>query len=133
MFGVVRSGALPVRANERNQRGCANASGAKRSMVRRFIFSGMAGLPQSRPWEKDQSRVAMRPTAPAAHARSMRASIWSREPIQYTWKNVWGHAATTSSIGLLAKELRPIAVPRAAAAHRDGDLTLGVDGLDAGG
>ncbi len=86
-------------------------------MVRRFIFSGMAGLPQSRPWEKDQSRVAMRPTAPAARARSMRASIWSREPIQYTWKNVWGHAATTSSIGLLAKELRPIAVPRAAAAR----------------
>ena len=47
----------------------------------------------------------------------MRASIWSRVPIQYIWKNVWGLAATTSSIGLLANELRPIAVPRAAAAR----------------
>ncbi len=86
-------------------------------MVRRFIFSGIAGLPQSRPWEKDQSSVAMSPTAPAARARSMRACISSREPIQYTWKKVWGQAATTSSMGLLANELRPMAVPRAATAR----------------
>jgi hypothetical protein len=47
----------------------------------------------------------------------MRWSIWSRVPAQYIWKNVCGLAATTSSIGLLAKELRPMAVPRAAAAR----------------
>ncbi len=51
-------------------------------MVRTFIASGMVGLPQSRPWENDQSSVAMRPTAPAARARSTRAMIWSRDPIQ---------------------------------------------------
>ena len=82
MFGVVRSGYFPVRAKERSQRGWARASGAKRSMARRFTVSGMVGLPQSRPWEKDQSNVAMRPTAPAARARSTRAAIWSRVPIQ---------------------------------------------------
>ena len=82
MFGVVRSGALPVLAKDQNQRGWVRASGANRSMVRRFIDSGMVGLPQSRPWENDQSKVAIRPTAPAARARSARARIWSREPIQ---------------------------------------------------
>ncbi len=38
-------------------------------------------------------------------------------PIQYIWKKVRELAATTSSIGLLANELSPIAVPRAAAAR----------------
>ena len=82
MLGVVRSGAFPVLANDQNHRGLARASGAKRSIARRFTVSGMVGLPQSRPCEKDQSRVAMSPTAPAARARSMRAAIWSRVPIQ---------------------------------------------------
>ena len=82
MFGVVRSGHFPVRAKESNQRGWARASGAKRTMARRSTVSGMVGLPQSRPCEKDQSKVAMRPTAPAARARSTRAAIWSRVPIQ---------------------------------------------------
>ena len=82
MFGVVRSGRFPVRAKERNQRGLARASGAKRSIACRFTVSGMVGLPQSRPWEKDQSSVAISPTAPAARARSTRAMIWSRVPIQ---------------------------------------------------
>src|SRR3954468_117171 len=41
----------------------------------------------------------------------------SRSPTQYSWKNVFGLAATTSSIGLLAIEDSPIAVPRAAAAR----------------
>ena len=82
MFGVVRSGRLPVLAKERNQAGLARASGAKRAIARRFTVSGMVGLPQSRPCEKDQSRVAMSPTAPAARARSTRARIWSRVPIQ---------------------------------------------------
>ncbi len=57
------------------------------------------------------------PTAPAALARSMRASISSRVPTQYIWKNVCGFAATTSSIGLLANADSPIATPRAAAAR----------------
>jgi hypothetical protein len=47
----------------------------------------------------------------------MRASISSRVPTQYIWKKVCGFAATTSSIGLLAREDRPIATPRAAAAR----------------
>ena len=47
----------------------------------------------------------------------MRCTMRSRQPIQYIWKNVCGLAAATSSIGLLANELRPIAVPRAAAAR----------------
>ena len=41
----------------------------------------------------------------------------SRSPIQYIWKKVCGLAATTSSTGLLPNELRPTAVPRAAAAR----------------
>ena len=82
MFGVVRSGYLPVRANESNQAGWASASGAKRSIAFRSTVSGMVGLPQSRPCENDQSSVAMRPTAPAARARSTRSAIWSRVPIQ---------------------------------------------------
>ncbi len=82
MLGVVRSGAFPVLANDQNQRGCERASGAKCSIVRRSTVSGMVGLPQSCPWENDQSRVAMSPTAPAARARSTRAWICSREPIQ---------------------------------------------------
>ena len=79
--------------------------------------SGMNGLPQSRAWTNDQSSVTMSPTAPAARARSRRPTIFSLVPLQYTWRNVWGLAATTSSSGLLAKELRPMAVPRAAAAR----------------
>ena len=61
--------------------------------------------------------MAMRPTAPARRARSIRAAIASRSPTQYIWKNVCGLAATTSSTGLLANELSPIATPRAAAAR----------------
>ena len=77
----------------------------------------MCGLPQSRPIENDQSSVTMSPTAPAVRARSIRAAIVSLSPTQYIWKNVCGLAATTSSIGLLANELRLITVPRAAAAR----------------
>ena len=88
-----------------------------RTVVRRSICSGIFGLPQSRPCEKLQSVVAIRPTAPAARARSTRAAIASLPPSQYIWKNVLGLAATTSSIGLLANDDKPIAVPRAAAAR----------------
>ena len=61
--------------------------------------------------------MTMTPTAPAFLARVIRASIWSRPPTQYIWKNVFGLAAMTSSTGFEAKEDRPIAVPRAAAAR----------------
>ena len=71
-----------MRAKDSSQAGWARASGAKRSIALRSTVSGMVGLPQSRPCEKDQSRVAMRPTAPAARARSTRSAIWSRVPIQ---------------------------------------------------
>ena len=100
-----------------SHRGRVRPSGSIRTVVRRSMFSGIFGLPQSRPWAKHQSVVAISPTAPAARARSTRAAIASRPPSQYTWKNVLGLAATTSSIGLLAKDDRPIAVPRAAAAR----------------
>jgi hypothetical protein len=79
--------------------------------------SGMNGLPQSRAWTNDQSSVTMSPTTPAARARSIRWTSVSRDPLQYTWRKVCGLAATTSSIGLLAKELSPMATPRAAAAR----------------
>jgi hypothetical protein len=61
--------------------------------------------------------VAIRPTAPADLARSTLAAIASLPPSQYTWKKVFGLAATTSSTGLLANDERPIAVPLAAAAR----------------
>ena len=50
--------------------------------MRRSIFSGIFGLPQSRLWENVQSSVTIIPTAPAARARSIRAAICSREPHQ---------------------------------------------------
>ena len=56
-------GTCPVRAKEAAS-GVGQRLGAKRSMARRSTVSGMVGLPQSRPWENDQSKVAMRPTAP---------------------------------------------------------------------
>ncbi len=78
------------------------ASGAYLIIAFRSIRSGIAGLPQSRPWENDQSRVTISPTAPASLARSIRCLIWSRVPDQYSWKKVCGLASTTSSTGLLA-------------------------------
>ena len=51
-------------------------------MVRRFICSGIFGLPQSRPCEKLQSVVAIMPTAPASLARCTRSAIASRPPSQ---------------------------------------------------
>ena len=80
-------------------------------------MSGIAGLPQSRRCANDQSSVRMIAFAPAWRARSRICSTRSREPIQYIWKNSVSLAAITSSIGLLANELRPIAVPAPAAAR----------------
>ena len=56
--------------------------GPYRTMVLRFIASGIAGEPQSRLWENDQSSVTMRPTAPARFARSTRARMSSFDPAQ---------------------------------------------------
>ena len=50
-------------------------SGDLRSMVRRFICSGIFGLPQSRPWLKLQSVVAIIPATPASRARCTRSAI----------------------------------------------------------
>ncbi|SKS20399.1 Uncharacterised protein [Mycobacteroides abscessus subsp. abscessus] len=68
--------------NDHSQLGLVTTSGANRIIDRRSIFSGMAGLPQSRPCEKLQSRVAIRPTAPASLARWMRCATSSRPPSQ---------------------------------------------------
>ena len=86
-------------------------------MVRRSTCCGIFGLPQSRLCENDQSKVTIRPTQPAARVRSIRATIASLPPDQYSWKKVAALAATTSSTGLLANDDNPIAIPRAAAAR----------------
>src|SRR5215468_11111831 len=75
----------------------------------------MGGLPQSRAVANDQSRVTISAMAPASLARCTRARLLSRPPIQNSWKNVFGLAATTSSTATLANELSPIAVPASAA------------------
>ena len=49
MFGTVRSGILPVLANSSSQRGLSATWGAYRRTASKLIFSGMNGLPQSRP------------------------------------------------------------------------------------
>ena len=100
-----------------SHRGRTIASGDNRRVVNRFMFSGIEGLPQSRPCENVQSVVTISPAAPAARARSTRSAMASRPPSQYSWKNTLGLAAMTSSIGLLANDESPIAVPRAAAAR----------------
>jgi hypothetical protein len=51
-------------------------------MVRRSIFSGIDGLPQSRPLENDQSSVTISALAPARRARSIRCTIASLLPDQ---------------------------------------------------
>ena len=116
-FGTVRSGSLPERTKSSSQAGRGRTSGESRAMALRVSLSGITGLPQSRPLEKDQSSVEIRPTAPASRARSMRWTMASRVPLQYIWKNTGAPAAVTSSTDLLAKELSPITVPRLAAAR----------------
>ena len=117
MFGTFRSGGPPLFAQSTNHCGRESTSGANFAIVCKFIWSGIAGLPQSRPKANVQSVVRIRPTAPASRARSSRRSIPSLPPSQYDWKKVCGLASTTSSTGLLANALRPIAVPRAAVAR----------------
>jgi hypothetical protein len=68
----------------------------------------------------------MSPAAPARRARSTLAAITSRSPTQYSWKNVLGLAAMTSSIGLLAIDDSPMAVPREAAARATSTSPSGV-------
>ena len=81
-MGTVSAGGLRVLANSRNQRGRTIPCGDILIAVSMFIFSGILGLPQSRPCEKLQSVVAINPTAPAARARSARSAIASRPPSQ---------------------------------------------------
>ena len=114
--------------------GLRSTSGANRSACRTSIFSGMGGAPQSRRVANDQSRVTIRPWAPAARARSARARMRSRSPDQYSWKNELGVGrAATSSTGLLAKELQAHRGARGGGGPGDGDLAVGVHGLHAGG
>ena len=117
----MRSGSLPVARyswpNCHSQRGLVATLGAIRTIVFRSTFSGISGLPQSRPIENDQSSVAIRPFAPASCARCIRWIIVSRSPVQYIWKNVVAPVAVTSSTDLEAKFDRPMIVPRAAAAR----------------
>ena len=82
MLGVVRSGSAPLRSQRSAHAGRRSASGENFTIVFRSSFSGMLGLPQSRPWENDQSSVTMIPAAPAARARSTRARMTSLEPDQ---------------------------------------------------
>ena len=117
MLGADKSGMRPVFANAHNHAGFSATSGASLIMAFRSIFSGIHGLPQSRPLENDQSRVTMSPFAPAARARSMRCTSVSRSPHQYIWKNTESLTAATSSTDLLANELRPMGMPRFAAAR----------------
>ena len=64
-LGTRSSGGLSVLPNFQSHLGRTIASGDNRRMVRRFMSSGILGLPQSRPWENVQSVVTIRPTAPA--------------------------------------------------------------------
>lgn len=74
-----------------------------RSRLRPSSRSRAAPVPGS---VECQSRLRISATVPSARARSTRACIWSRLPIQYTWKKVLGLAAATSSAGLLTKVQR---------------------------
>ena len=116
-----RSGpaARPDRTNSSSQRGRTEGLGREpRHRRDSRAVRGSYGLPQSRPWRNDQSSVAMIPTAPAARARSMRSGdlVARARPVDLE-EGAWGWPPTTSSTGLLANELSPIAVPRAAAAR----------------
>ena len=115
MLGTVRSGIAPVRATGRATRPDDGLRGCRMISAGRALRD-LRAPPVAAEGERPVG-VTMSPTAPAARARSIRAAIWSRLPPQYIWKNVCGLAATTSSIGLLANEQSPIAVPRAAAAR----------------
>lgn len=60
----MRSGSRPDFTKSSSQRGRRTASGANRAMALRSSRSGIFGLPQSRPCEKDQSRVTISAFAP---------------------------------------------------------------------
>ncbi len=115
-LGALRSGIPPSR-NRSAHPGRESPMGRNSTRVERVTRSGMVGLPQSRRLANDQSRVRMSPFAPAWRACSTRSAMSSRVPTQYSWKNALGLAAATSSNGMLANELSPIAVPAAAAAR----------------
>ncbi|CAB4622271.1 unannotated protein [freshwater metagenome] len=117
MFGALRSGSLPVLRYANSHLGFESACGESLIIVLRSSFSGIQGLPQSRPFEKVQSSVRMMPLAPAALARSRRCTMTSRPPLQYIWKSSCEFTAATSSIERLPNELRPIGMPRFAAAR----------------
>ena len=81
-LGTRMSGGRSVFAHCQSQPGLVRPVGSIRTVVRRFISSGIFGLPQSRPWEKLQSVVRIKPTAPASRARWARLAMASRSPSQ---------------------------------------------------
>src|SRR5690606_31986837 len=91
--------------------GLLSTWGANLTAVFRSTFSGIGGDPQSRAVANTQSSVTMSAFAPALLARSMRASMSSLLPCQYTWNSVLSLTAMTSSIGFEPNEDSPIAVP----------------------
>src|SRR5207302_8138906 len=82
MFGTVRSGRPPCRSQSSTEPGRVSPSGSRRTRVRRSIFSGISGLPQSLPLLNDQSSVTIRALDPATDARSVLLRILSLSPDQ---------------------------------------------------
>ena len=103
------------------------------AIVRRSICWGIFGLPQSRPWQNDQSSVRMSPTAPAAGPAPSGPAIESRSPAQYIWKKVCGLAAMTSSMRLAGERAEAHRHAPGGRGAGDGHLPVGVHGLHAGG
>ena len=133
MFGTVRSGSRPVRAQSQQPARARQRLGRQRAIVLRSSCSGIVGLPQSRPWENDQSRVTIRPTAPAALARSMRGrrSRSRARPVDLEERlRVGGDDLLDRLAGERAQAHRRAARRRGAG---DRDLAVGVDRLHAGG
>ena len=133
-LGVVRSGTFRVRAKSRSQlRPGAGPRGRSGSIVLRSIFSGMEGLPQSRPWENDQSRVAISPTAPAARARSMRSSDRLSRPDPVHLEERLGVGRHHLLDRLAGEGAQPHRRPPRGRGPGHGHLAVGVHGLDARG
>ena len=134
MFGTVRSGSCPVAARSRAASAAAQRpAGANRTIALRSIFSGMHGLPQSRPVENDQSRVTISPTAPAAGRARPAASIRSRvpDPVDLEERLRVGGDDLLDRLAARTSD-SPMAVPARGGGAGDGDLAVGMDGLHAG-
>ena len=132
MFGVVRSGRFPVRAKERNQRGLARASGAKRSIARRFTVSGMVGTaPVPAMGEGPVERRDQPDGAGGAGPLDPRQDLVPRaDPVDLEERlGAGGHHVLDGHAGERAQAHGGAPGRRR---PRHGHLALGVHGLDAG-